>query len=281
MLGFLKNIFYKVDEELFDNLEESLILADCSAETAMELVDELRDFAKENKVQDGEEIKRHFRRQIEKILTHNIEEEENKKAAYLIIGVNGSGKTTSIGKLANFFQRQGKSVLLSAADTFRAAATEQLEIWAERANCPIVKAEQGADPSAVVFDSVKAAISRDIDIVLIDTAGRLHNKKDLMDELGKIRKTIDKASDGELAVQTLLVLDGSTGQNALSQAKAFGEVSEIDGIVLTKLDSSSKGGAVISIAHEQKIPVSFVGTGESLSDIRKFDAEWFVNEIFN
>lgn len=276
MLKLFSKIFSKLDEETLEELEENLIMADCGAIASLEIVAQLRKAAKEKKITEMQPAKEELRNIIEGMLatTHEPQTTEPLKIV-LIIGVNGVGKTTSIGKLAHYYARQGKSVMLAAADTFRAAAAEQLTVWAERANCPIVKQEQGADPAAVVYDAIASAKAKNVDVLLVDTAGRLHNKQDLMGELDKIKRVIQK----EATPETLLVLDATTGQNALSQAKSFGEITQINGIILTKLDGTSKGGIVIAIKKEQEIPVRYVGIGESVSDLREFDAKWFAEQL--
>lgn len=274
-------IFVKVDEEFFEELEEALIMADLSVETATHTIEKLRDVVKKNRITDSEEVKEELKKVISEILTENdcSVKLETRPSVILVIGVNGVGKTTSIGKLASFYKAQGKRVLLAAADTFRAAAIDQLDIWAKKSGCDIIKHQENSDPAAVVFDACRAAVSRNADILICDTAGRLHNKANLMAELNKINRVIDRElpdSDRE----TLIVLDASTGQNALMQAKLFGETADISGIILTKLDGTAKGGVVVSIAKEQNIPVKFVGVGEGLEDIQPFVADDFAKALF-
>ncbi|MDO4749771.1 MAG: signal recognition particle-docking protein FtsY [Eubacteriales bacterium] len=268
------------NEEFYEELEESLILADTGAETAMEAVDNLRD-AVHSKGLRGEEA---VRGAFKEILTERLMVGETamhlttKPSVILMVGVNGVGKTTTIGKLAARYTAEGKKVLLCAGDTFRAAAAEQLAIWAERAGCEIVRHEDGSDPAAVVFDSISAAKARGADLVIIDTAGRLHNKQNLMNELGKIRRIIDRELP-EADVESLLVLDATTGQNGLFQARQFMETAAITGIVLTKLDGTAKGGIVFAVASELGVPVKFVGVGEKQDDLMPFEAETFVEAL--
>ena len=245
--------FRKVDEELLEELEEALIMSDVGMDTSLEIISNLRDRIKKEKIEATPSI-------------------------ILVVGVNGVGKTTSIGKIANKLVKEGKKVVIAAADTFRAAAVEQLEIWANRVGCEMVKKDEGADPASVVFDAIKIAKDKNADVLICDTAGRLHNKKYLMDELGKINKIINKELP-DATKETLLVLDGTTGQNAIMQVKAFKETVDITGLVLTKLDGTAKGGVVIGIVAENKIPVKFIGVGEQIDDMEKFNAEDFVNAI--
>ncbi len=274
--------FKKVDDELFDELEEALIIADVGAETAMDIIDRLRDAAKEKKITEGADLKTELQAIITEFLVEHAPEESESASPltiYLIIGVNGVGKTTSIGKLAAKFKADGKNVLLAAADTFRAAATEQLKIWGDRAGVEVISHGEGSDPAAVVFDAVNAAKSRGCDILIVDTAGRLHNKKNLMAELQKILKVADREAP-DAKKETLLVLDATTGQNALSQAKTFGEIAEITGLILTKLDGSAKGGVVIAISHEQHLPVKFIGVGEGIDHLQEFNPQEFAAALF-
>ncbi len=276
------SVFVKVDEELFENLEEALIMADLGMETAVELIDELRDRVKKKHIQDGNEVKTELQAVISDALTELDSEMklETTPSVILVIGVNGVGKTTSIGKMAMHYKSQGKRVLLAAADTFRAAAIDQLGIWAERAGVDIIKHQEGSDPASVVFDACSAAKARGCDVLICDTAGRLHNKKNLMAELEKISRVIGRELPGA-SRENLLVLDATTGQNAVSQAKLFSEVSDITGIVLTKLDGTAKGGIVISIAKEQDIPVKFIGVGEGIDDLQVFNARDFARALFD
>ncbi len=272
--------FRKVDEELLEELEEALIMSDLGMETSVQIIDNLRTRAKKEKIEDEEDIKKALREEMESMLSEldNSLNIETTPSVILVVGVNGVGKTTSIGKIANKLQKQGKKVMLAAADTFRAAAVEQLEIWANRVGCDIVKKEEGADPASVVFDAIKQAKANNVDVLICDTAGRLHNKKNLMDELSKINKIIDRELPNS-SKETLLVIDGTTGQNAISQTKAFKEIVNITGIVLTKLDGTAKGGVVIGISNENKIPVKFIGVGEQIDDMEEFNAEEFIKAI--
>ena len=257
-------------------------MADIGMDTTMEIIERLKDKIRKEKINDVELVRPALKSVIaEMMIDDNKEntEEKSGKEVILVIGVNGVGKTTSIGKLASMNKKKGKKVLLAAADTFRAGAIDQLVVWSERAKVDIVKHEEGSDPAAVVFDAINASKSRGVDLLICDTAGRLHNKKNLMDELGKINRVIDRElSDANK--QTLLVLDGTTGQNAVIQAKQFMEVCPIDGIVLTKLDGTAKGGVVISIKNTLKIPVKYIGVGEGIEDLQEFDAESFVEALF-
>ena len=272
--------FRKVDEELLEELEEALIMSDLGMETSVQIIDNLRTRAKKEKIEDEEDIKKALREEMESMLSEldNSLNIETTPSVILVVGVNGVGKTTSIGKIANKLQKQGKKVMLAAADTFRAAAVEQLEIWANRVGCDIVKKEEGADPASVVFDAIKQAKANNVDVLICDTAGRLHNKKNLMDELSKINKIIDRELPNS-SKETLLVIDVTTGQNAISQTKAFKEIVNITGIVLTKLDGTAKGGVVIGISNENKIPVKFIGVGEQIDDMEEFNAEEFIKAI--
>lgn len=275
------SVFVKVDEELFENLEEALIMADLGMGTSVELIDELRDRVKKKHITDGNLVKE----ELYSVITDAICEIDSDMkldttpSVILVIGVNGVGKTTSIGKMASYYKSQGKKVMLAAADTFRAAAIDQLDIWAKRSGCDIIKHNEGSDPAAVVFDACNAAKARGADILICDTAGRLHNKKNLMAELEKINRVIDREMPGA-SRENLLVLDATTGQNAVSQAKLFSEVSELTGIVLTKLDGTAKGGIVVSIAKEQSLPVKFVGVGEGIDDLQIFRPHDFAKALF-
>lgn len=272
--------FRKVDEDLLEELEEALIMSDIGMETSVQIIDNLRTRAKKEKIEDEESIKTALRDEMESMLSQldNSLNIETTPAVILVVGVNGVGKTTSIGKIANKLQKQGKKVMLAAADTFRAAAVEQLEIWANRVGCDIVKKEEGADPASVVFDAIRQAKANNVDVLICDTAGRLHNKKNLMDELSKINKIIDRELPNS-SKETMLVIDGTTGQNAISQTKAFKEIVNITGIILTKLDGTAKGGVVLGISNENKIPIKFIGVGEQIDDMEEFNAEEFVNAI--
>ena len=277
--NLLKN-FVKVDEDLFDELEELLISADIGVATTEEILDELRDTVKEKRIKEPSEVKD----ELFAILRTMIGEHEPLKlstrpSVILVIGVNGVGKTTSIGKISAELKSQGKKVVVAAADTFRAAAAEQLTVWCERAGVDIIKQAAGADPASVVFDAINAVKSRNADVLIVDTAGRLHNKKNLMDELAKIDRVIARELP-DAAKETLLVLDATTGQNAVYQAKEFKEASKITGLVLTKLDGTAKGGIVISIRKELGIPVKFIGVGEQIDDMKPFDANEFATALF-
>ena len=275
------NSFTKIDEELFEELEDALITADVGVQTTMDIIDELRKVAKEKKITESEKLHAELKSIIYNVMTSSFEEEPLKDGLniILVIGVNGVGKTTSIGKLAHKFKSEGKKVLLAAGDTFRAAAIDQLMIWAEKADVDIIKHNEGSDPASVVYDAVNAAKSRNVDVLIVDTAGRLHNKKNLMEELRKILKVADREAPGAHK-ETLLVLDATTGQNALSQAKLFGEIGEISGIILTKLDGTAKGGVVISICNEQRLPVKYIGVGEGIDNLQDFSASDFVDALF-
>lgn len=269
-------VFKKIDEELYEELEEALIMADVGVETSMYIIEQLRRVVKEKHLTESEQVKTEIADIMAEILcsSDNDLNLETTPTVIMVIGVNGVGKTTSIGKLAAKFKADGKKVILGAADTFRAAAIDQLQIWADKAEVDIVKHEEGSDPASVVFDTISAAKSRKADVIIIDTAGRLHNKKNLMDELGKIFRIVDRELPG-CSREVLLVLDATTGQNAVNQAKLFSESAPITGIVLTKLDGSAKGGIVLAIAHEHKIPVKLVGVGEGVDDLQIFDAKSF------
>ena len=272
--------FRKVDEELLEELEETLIMSDIGMETSLEIIDKLRTKIKKENIKDTDEVKESLKQIIQEIMDENDKSLtlNTKPSVLLVIGVNGVGKTTSIGKIANSLKKQNKKVLMAAADTFRAAAVEQLEIWSNRVGCDIVKKEEGADPASVVFDAIKKAKEDNTDILICDTAGRLHNKKYLMDELYKIQKVIDREMP-EADKEVLLVIDATTGQNAISQVKAFKEVAPITGLVLTKLDGTAKGGVVIGIVNENKIPVKFIGVGETIDDMEVFNSKDFVDAI--
>ena len=277
--GFLNN-FTKIDEELFEELEEILITCDVGVETSVYICDRLREDVKKNGVKDPKEIKGMLSDIVFEILDgdHSLKT-DTKPSVILVIGVNGAGKTTTIGKLANNLKKEGKSVILGAADTFRAAAVEQLDVWANRVGIDIVKHAEGSDPAAVVFDTVAAAKSRGSDVIICDTAGRLHNKKNLMQELEKISRVI-KRELPDSRIETLLVLDATTGQNGVNQAREFMTVCDITGLVLTKLDGTAKGGIAIAVNHELGIPVKLVGVGEGIDDLQYFDAKEFANSLF-
>ena len=274
--------FRKVDEELLEELEEALIMSDVGTETTLKIVDNLRTRIKKENIKEEQEVKQALKEVIKEIMdnTDNSLKLETKPAVILVVGVNGVGKTTSIGKIANNLRKEGKKVVVAAADTFRAAAVEQLEIWANRAGCDIVKREEGTDPASVVFDAIKIAKEKDADVLICDTAGRLHNKKYLMDELLKIKKVIDSQMPGA-SKEVLMVLDATTGQNAINQVKAFKETVDITGIILTKLDGTAKGGVVIGIVDENKMPVKFIGVGEQIDDMERFNSNDFVNALID
>ena len=274
--------FRKVDEDLLDELEEILIMSDIGIDTSSKLINNLRKKIKLEKIKEVDDVKKALRELMIDILDEQTKELKlnTKPSVILVIGVNGVGKTTSIGKIANRLKKENKSIVLAAADTFRAAAVEQLEIWAERSKCDIVKKQEGVDPASVVYDAIKITKEKNADILICDTAGRLHNKKYLMDELYKIQKVIDKELP-EANKEVLLVIDATTGQNAISQVKAFKEVAPITGLVLTKLDGTAKGGVVLGIVHENKIPVKFIGVGEGIEDMEVFNSKDFVNAIIS
>ena len=272
--------FVKLDEDFFEELEELLIMADVGVASAEEIIERLREKIKEDKINDGNDAKD----ALKEILCDMIGDGEplnlsTTPSVILVIGVNGVGKTTSIAKIANVLKNDGKKVLLAAADTFRAAAIDQLQIWADRVDVELIKHNEGSDPAAVVFDAVNAAKNRNADVLIIDTAGRLHNKKNLMDELAKINRVINRELP-DAARETLLVLDATTGQNAVNQAKEFKNAAELTGLVLTKLDGTAKGGIVFSIKNELGIPVKFIGVGEKVDDLDTFDASDFVGALF-
>ena len=272
--------FRKVDEEFLEELEEALIMSDVGVETSTRIISNLRDKIKKEKIEDEEGIKKALREEIKLILDEvdNSLNLDTKPSVILVVGVNGVGKTTSIGKIANRLKQDGKKVVIVAADTFRAAAVEQLEIWAKRAGCQIVKKEEGSDPASVVYDAIQITKNEQADVLICDTAGRLHNKKYLMDELIKIKKVIDKELPNS-SKEVLMVLDATTGQNAILQVKAFKETVDINGLILTKLDGTAKGGVVVGIVAENKMPVKFVGVGEKIDDMEIFNSEDFVKAL--
>lgn len=276
------SVFVRVDEELFESLEEALIMADIGVESTEYIIETLRENVKQKHITDGMVVKEELKNIISNILNSqdSAVDVSTKPAVILVIGVNGVGKTTSIGKIASHYRAQGKKVMLAAADTFRAAAIDQLDVWAQRSGSDIIKHMENSDPAAVVFDACAAAKARNADILICDTAGRLHNKKNLMAELAKINRVIERELP-ESSRETLLVLDASTGQNAVSQAKLFGETTDITGIVLTKLDGTAKGGIVISLAKEQNLPVKFVGVGEGVDDLQEFNPLEFAGALFD
>ncbi|MEZ0323105.1 MAG: signal recognition particle-docking protein FtsY [Hydrogenothermaceae bacterium] len=282
--GFSKISFgRKIDESLFEDIETVLLKADVGTKATQEIIDFLRQESKRRRITEGEQLKELLKEKLYDILkdcsgTLNLRDE--KPNVILFLGINGSGKTTTVGKLAYMLKRDGYSIVLGAADTFRAAAIDQLEIWASRVGIRVVKHQQGSDPSAVVFDTINSAKSKGEDIVIIDTAGRLHTKEHLMKELQKIKRTIQKFSPNQ-PVETLLVLDGTIGQNSINQAKTFKEATDVTGIVITKLDGTAKGGAIIPICKELKIPVKFIGVGEGIEDLQPFDPKEFVDALFD
>ncbi|WP_456402323.1 signal recognition particle-docking protein FtsY [Persephonella sp.] len=272
-----------IDESLFEDIEMVLLKADVGLKATEEIINFLREESKKRKIKDGEELRELLKEKLLDILKKcegSLNLGNSKPAVILFLGINGSGKTTTIGKLSAQFVNEGYSVVLAAADTFRAAAIDQLEIWAERSGARVVKHSQGADPSAVVYDAVNSAVSRGDDVVLIDTAGRLHTKEHLMKELQKIKRTIKKILP-EQPVETILVLDGTIGQNSINQAKTFKEATDVTGIIITKLDGTAKGGAIIPICQELCIPVKFIGVGEDIEDLQPFDAKNFVDALFD
>lgn len=275
------NLYVNIDEELYEELEEILITSDIGVETTLDIIERVKIKVKEDKVKDPKQVKNC----LKEVLFEMLGAEDNSivgsklPSVILVIGVNGVGKTTSIGKISSKLKNKGHKVLLAAADTFRAAAIDQLEVWSKRAGVDLVRHQEGSDPAAVVYDAIQASKARKVDVLICDTAGRLHNKKNLMDELGKINRIIDREYS-EASKQTLLVLDATTGQNAVQQAKQFMEVCPIDGIILTKLDGTAKGGVVISIKHQLNIPVKLIGVGESIDDLQEFSAKEFVEALF-
>jgi fused signal recognition particle receptor len=283
VLGRLGQLFHgrKLDEAFYEEMEEVLIAADVGVDTSMWLVDKVRSMARKERVTDAAELPRLLQAAMEEALKDcdpTMVTAASGPTLYLFVGVNGVGKTTTIGKLAHYYQKQGKKVILAAGDTFRAAAIEQLIEWGKRVGCDVVRHSQGADPAAVIYDAIVAAKSRDVDIILCDTAGRLHNKANLMAELGKIRKVVERELPGA-PHEVLLVVDGTTGQNAIHQAKSFKEVVQVSGLVVTKLDGTAKGGVVLPIVREQGIPVKWVGLGEGIDDIEPFSVSSFAEAI--
>jgi len=273
------NLAITIDEDLYEELEEILIISDVGMDTTVDIIERLRSKIRKEKINDPKEVKPALKAVIKDILLEgSYEDDEESKKVMLVIGVNGVGKTTSIGKLAAKNKAADKKVLLAAADTFRAAAIDQLEVWSTRAGVDIIKHQEGSDPAAVVFDAIQAAKARNVDLLICDTAGRLHNKKNLMNELEKINRIIDRELEG-YKKETLLVLDATTGQNAVIQAKQFMEACPIDGIILTKLDGTAKGGVVLSIKQSLNIPVRYIGVGEGIDDLQEFDAEGFADAL--
>lgn len=280
-ISSMLNLYVNIDEDLFEELEEILITSDIGVETSLEIIDNLRDKIKENKIKDPQEVIPC----LKEVIIEMLGDEENSiipertPEIILVIGVNGVGKTTSIGKMSHKLKDKGYKVLMAAGDTFRAAAIEQLEVWSQRAGVDLIRQQEGSDPAAVVFDSIQAAKARKTDVLICDTAGRLHNKKNLMDELSKINRIVEREYS-EANKKTYLVLDATTGQNALQQAKQFTQVCNIDGIILTKLDGTAKGGIVISIKHQLDIPVKLIGVGEGIDDLQDFNSKEFVEALF-
>ena len=275
------NGFSSIDDDFYEELEETLIMGDIGVNATSKIMDKLREQVKEKKIKEPSACKQLLIDDIrEQMKTNeNAYDFENKKTIIFIIGVNGVGKTTSVGKLASIFKKQGKKVLIAAADTYRAAATQQLKEWADRAETPIITGKEGADPASVIYDAVGAFKARKLDILIVDTAGRLHNKKNLMEELAKMNRIIDKELP-DVWRENFIVLDGTTGQNALSQAKEFGEAANLTGIILTKLDGTAKGGIAVAIVSELNIPVKYIGVGEGIDDLQRFDSDEFVNALF-
>jgi len=274
--------FSSIDDDFYEEIEETLIMGDLGISTTEKIIEDLKAKVKENKIKNPSECKKLLIQSIKEQMDigENAYDFENQKSVVLVIGVNGVGKTTSIGKLSGQLKAQGKKVLIAAADTFRAAAIEQLTEWSNRAGVEMISQKEGSDPAAVIFDAIQAAKARNTDVLICDTAGRLHNKKNLMEELKKINRIIDKEYSGAYR-ENLVVLDGTTGQNALAQAKQFMEAADITGIILTKLDGTAKGGIAIAIQSELGIPVKYIGVGEHIEDLQKFNAEEFVNALFN
>lgn len=273
--------YTKVDEDLLEEIEEILITADVGVDTTMSIIDKLTDAIKTKKITDPQDVKGELKLIVEEILTNENStlDVSHKPTIILMVGVNGVGKTTTIGKLSSRYKKEGKKVLIAAGDTFRAAAIDQLEVWANRSGVDIIKHQEGADPGAVIFDSIKAAKARDIDLLICDTAGRLHNKANLMNELSKVFKIVDREYP-EAKKEVLLVVDATTGQNAVSQAKSFKQVCDITGIVLTKLDGTAKGGVVLAVKSEVDVPVKLIGVGEKIEDLQDFDAKAFSKALF-
>ena len=281
-LSSIFSAFSSIDDEFYEELEETLIMGDIGIDATSKIIDSLRKQVKEKHVSDPAECK--------KLLVENIREQmrtgedaydfEDKKTVIFVSGVNGVGKTTSVGKLAAIYKNKGKKVLIAAADTYRAAATEQLKEWADRAGTPIISGKEGGDPGSVIYDAAFAFKSRDCDILIVDTAGRLHNKKNLMDELSKMNRILDKEL-GDVCRENFIVLDGTTGQNAIMQAREFGEAADLTGIILTKLDGTAKGGIAVAIVSELNIPVKYIGVGEAIDDLERFDSDQFVDALFS
>ncbi len=285
IIGKVANIVSKrkIDDDLLEEIEETLIEADIGVQATMKIIDNLKRKAKEQKLTEGEDILNLLKDEITNMLTkqktENSDNPVGKTVIWLIVGVNGVGKTTTIGKLATYFTSQGKKVAIAACDTFRAAAIDQITIWAERSNVDIIKSQEGSDPAAVAFDAAKSANARNIDILLVDTAGRLHTKSNLMEELKKIKRVVLKAAPDAL-IYSKLIIDGSTGQNALNQVKVFTDAVGCDGLIITKLDGTAKGGVLIAISEELNVPVDFIGIGESVEDLQKFNPNEYAQALF-
>lgn len=273
--------FRKIDEELLEELEETMIMSDMGTDTTIKIINNLRERIRKERLEEAEQVKNVLREEIQKTFEIDKNQEldlETKPAVILVVGVNGVGKTTSIGKIANKLRKDGKNVVIAAADTFRAAAVEQLEIWGKRAGVEVIKKSEGSDPASVVYEGIQKVKEKNADVLICDTAGRLHNKQNLMDELNKMNRVIEKELPNS-SKETLLVLDATTGQNAILQVKAFKETVDITGLILTKLDGTAKGGVVVGIVDENKVPVKFIGVGEQIDDMREFNSEEFVSAI--
>ena len=280
LFGGILRAFTKIDEDFLDELEESLIVADVGVDTTEEIIDELRARIKDERIKGREDVSSAMKEIITGMIGENSPLKlDTKPSVIFVTGVNGAGKTTSVGKIAGMLTKQGKKVIVAAADTFRAAAIDQLAVWAERAGAELVRQSEGSDPAAVVFDACACAKNRGADVLIVDTAGRLHNKKNLMNELAKINRVIDRELPGACR-ENLLVLDATTGQNAINQAKEFSQVSDLTGLVLNKLDGTAKGGIILSIKKELNLPVKFIGVGEKLDDMQPFDSDEFIKALF-
>lgn len=286
LIGQISKIVHlrKIDDDLLDDIEEILIEADVGVAATMRLIESIKSKAKERKLTDGTDVIELLKEEIAQILSHDetllFNDNDKKPVIWLIVGVNGVGKTTTIGKLATLFSKEGKKVIIAACDTFRAAAIDQIEIWAKRSNVDIIKSQEGADPAAVAFDAAKAAAARNADLLIVDTAGRLHTKANLMEELKKIKRVVNKAIP-DAAIYSKLIIDGSTGQNAIEQVKVFTDAVGCEGIIVTKLDGTAKGGVMIAVAEELGVPVDFIGLGEGIEDLQRFDAKQFAKALCN
>lgn len=281
-IDYVFNGFTHIDDDFFEELEEILIMGDIGVETTESIIEKLKNDIDENNIKNPVECKEYLKKSIKEqmITSANDYKFEQEKSIVVVIGVNGVGKTTSIGKLGSILKNNGKKVLFAAADTFRAAAIDQLQMWGQRANIDVIAQNEGADPAAVIFDAISSAKSKNIDVLICDTAGRLHNKKNLMNELGKIDKVISREYDGFYR-ENLIVVDATTGQNALHQVKEFNEIMKVDGVILTKLDGTAKGGIAIAIESQLNIPVKYIGVGEKIEDLQKFDADTFIEALFD